>query len=94
MTELTFEEFCLVPLAYRTGIVGNSSASRMYRNDELGIQREVHTKRKVPGDIYSGWKDGEVFYFMDDDAREFRTAADLYVAWMARVCGVVMEDQP
>lgn len=88
MTELTYEEFCEQPLTYTMGLVGEKGAQRMHRNEELGIQKEVFTERIVPGDIYSGWKDGEVYFYVDGDPREFRTSADLYVAWMEKVCGV------
>lgn len=88
MTELTFEEFCAQPLQYRFGITGDMSARRLYRNDDLGIQKEVHTQRVRPGDIYSGWKDGVVSYFVDGDPREFTTVDGLYVGWMEKVCGI------
>ena len=87
-TELTYEEFCALPLDYVLGMSGDKGARRMYRNDAHGIQREVHTKRKRAGDIYSGWKDAETAYFLDGDPREFSTAAELYVAYMEAVCGV------
>lgn len=89
--ELTFEEFCQKPLMYKMGLSGDWGAQRLYRNEELGIQKETHTKRQCYGDIYSGWQDGEVAYFLDGDPREFTTVADLYVAWMEKVCGITGE---
>lgn len=86
--ELTFEEFCEMPITYTLGTTGDWGAHRMYRNELLGVQREIITYRMVDGDIYSGWKDSTCTYFMDGDSRQFATIADLYVAWMARVCGV------
>lgn len=91
MSELTFEEFCQQPLTYHMGMSGDWGAQRMYRNNELGIQREVHTKRKRYGDIYSGWHNGEVSYFLDGDPNEYKCAAELYVAWMAKVCGEAID---
>ena len=88
MKELTYEEFCEQPFTYTMGMKFNWGAHRMFRNDELGIQWEIITHRKRYGDIYSGWRKGKVFYFIDDDPREFDNIAELYVAWMARVCGV------
>jgi len=87
-TELTYAEFCSLPFKYRLGTNGDWGASRLYRNDEHGLQQEVHTKRKKAGDIYSGWKPGVVSYFIDGDPREFKCVADLYVAYMEKVCGV------
>ena len=89
MTELTYEEFCYQPLTYMMGLVGDWGARRLYRNNELGIQREIYTKRQRHGDIYGGWKEGKVTYFLDNDPRQFDHLADLYVAWMERVCGVI-----
>ena len=85
--ELTYEEFCFLPLVYTKGITTDRSASRLYRNNEHGLQREVHTMRKKAGDIYSGWKEGKVSYFLDGDEREFSNLAELYVAYMEKVCG-------
>ena len=91
MSELTFDEFCQQPLTYMLGMSGDWGARRLYRNNELGVQKEVHTKRKRHGDIYSGWQEGQVSYFLDGDPREFKSSAELYEAWMAKVCGVEVE---
>ena len=88
MIELTFEEFCNKPLQYVLGFIGDAGAKRLYRNEELKIQKEVHTKRKIKGDIYSGWKEPVIAYFLDGDDREFQTVDQLYVAYMEKVCGV------
>lgn len=88
MKELTFEEFCKQPLTYTFGMTFDWGAQRCYRNEQLGIMKETVTKRLRHGDIYSGWKDAKVTFFMDRDPREFRTVAELYVAWMHKVCGV------
>lgn len=86
--ELTFEEFGKYPLQYTIGMVGDEGARRMYRNEELGLQKEVHTKRLVKGDIYSGWHEGQVTYFLDGDDRQFDTVDQLYVGYMEHACGV------
>lgn len=88
MNELTYEEFCEQPLKYMGGMTGDFGARRMYRNDELGIQQETIAQRKRHGDIYSGWRTAKIYYFLDNDPREFANVAELYVAWMARACGV------
>jgi hypothetical protein len=86
--ELTFEEFCQRPLQYVGGLVGASGAQRVYRNDDLGIQKETLTKRKKYNDIYSGWGETKTFFFLDGDKRQFANPAELYVAWMLKVCRV------
>ena len=87
-TELTFEEFCSLPTTYVLGMVYDWGARRMRRNEQIGLQIEVTTKRKRKGDIYSGWHKGKVTYFLDDDERQFDTLDQVYVAYMEKVCGV------
>ena len=87
-TELTYEEFCQLPMIYTFGLNGDHGAQRMYRNEGAGLQKEVFTKRKVFGDIYSGWHDGEVYFYLDGDERTFRTPDQVYVAYMEHACGV------
>ena len=84
---LTFDEFGKLPLEYSMGINGDDGASRLYRNNEHGIQKEVHTKRKKKGDIYSGWKEGKVYYFLDGVDKEFRTIDELYKGYVERENG-------
>ena len=91
MTELTFEEFCQKPFKYTLGMTGEAGAQRIYRNDDLGVQKEVYTRRKRYGDIYSGWQEGEVAFFLDGDPNEYRCAAEVYVAWMRKICAVTDE---
>lgn len=70
------------------GISFDWGSLRMYRNEELGIQKDAVTKRKRCGDIYSGWKDAQVSFFLDSDEREFKTIDQLYLAYMEKACGV------
>ena len=88
--ELTFEEFCALPLQYTLGFSGDDGAQRMYRNEDIGLQKEVHTKRKRHGDIYGGWRDPVVAYFLDGDDRKFDTSDQVYVAYMEIICGVTV----
>ena len=85
MTELTFEEFCQLPLLYYTGISFERGAQRLYRNDDHGIQKEVFTTRSP---LTLQWGEGKAYYFVDGDPRQFETVADCYVAYMEKVCGV------
>jgi len=88
MTELTYEEFCTTKLMYTLGVSGDWGAHRKYRNERLGIQKETMTKRVRSGDIYSGWRKPKIVYYLDRDPREFANVAELYVAYMEKVCGV------
>jgi hypothetical protein len=81
---LTREEFGKQPLQYVGGMSGAWGAQRMYRNNQLGIQREVVTKRKRYDDVHGGWEEGDVSYFLDGDKREFKTVDELYDAWVQK----------
>ena len=88
MKELTFEEFCKLPLQYTLGMTFDWGAIRMRSNDGIGLQVETVTKRKRKGDIYSGWKEQKQYYFLDGDDRQFDTQDQVYVAYMEKVCGI------
>jgi hypothetical protein len=83
MIELTFEEFCALPMEYRTGIVFDTGAQRLYRNDKFGLQREVFTKRNPRT---GKWGKGKVYFFLDNDERQFDAVDQVYVAYMERAC--------
>lgn len=86
--ELTFEEFCKLPLIYTLGVRYDWGAQRMYRNEQIGLQVEVTTKQMVRGDIYSGWHPEKRTYFLDNDPREFATLDQVYVGYMENACGI------
>lgn len=88
LKELTFEEFCNLPLQYYQGMSFDWGAMRLHRNEDIKLQKETVTKRKKKDCIYSGWKTPEISYFLDGDEREFKTVADVYVAYMEKVCGI------
>jgi hypothetical protein len=88
MKELTFEEFCKLPLNYWMGFQFDWGAHRVHRNDKVGLQVETFAHRKRKGDIYSGWKKEKKFFFLDNDARQFDTIDQVYVAYMEKVCGI------
>lgn len=87
--ELTFEEFTAMPMQYIFGLNHDQYAARRYINEDLGIVKEVVTKRKRAGDPYGGWKKPEVCFFMTDDPKDvwYPNVAMLYEAYMRKVCG-------
>lgn len=91
MLELTYEEFCVLPLEYRMGMSTAAGAQRLYRNEQIKLQKEVHTARKRYNDPYSGWKEQTITFFLDGDARQFDTLEDVYVAYMEKACGIKEE---
>lgn len=93
MEELTFEEFCALPFKYCLGFQADWGAQRMYRNEQVGLQIEIITKRKKKGDIYSGWKPEERFFYLDADEKAglnhcYNTIDQAYVSYMEYACGL------
>jgi len=88
MTELTYAEFCELPLQYTIGMTTAGGAIRMYRNEQLKIQKEVNTKRKRYDDIHGGWGKQTIAFFLDGDGRQFDTLEQVYMAYMQKVCGI------
>lgn len=82
--ELTFDEFCALPFEYYFGIHAETYASRLYRNNQHGLQMEVHTPKNKRTGV---WGKGKRSFFLDRDEREFHSNAELYVAYMELVCG-------
>ena len=83
--ELTFEEFCALPLPYTFGLRASGYAVRQYKNAEHGIAKVVNTPFNE-----KRWSFGipKVVYFMLDDERNFDTVDQLYVAYMEKACGI------
>jgi hypothetical protein len=88
MNELTFEEFCALPMLYTVGMTCDWGAHRLYRNEDHGLQKECVTNRNRYGDIYSGWQKQQTAYFLDGNVRQFKTLDQLYLAYMEKVCGI------
>lgn len=83
--EFTFDEFCNLPFTYTIGIRTSSYAVRHYQNQTYGLVKEVRTPyNKRKGD----WGTPSIYWFMQDDKRNFMTFDQLYVAYMEKVCGV------
>lgn len=64
----------------RMHINGVKRHSLLYRDDKLHIQKEIHTP--VGKDGYTMGK-GKVYFFIDNDKREFRTEQELIKALVA-----------
>lgn len=83
--ELTYEEFCAMPMQYVKGIRMRDSAIRQYGNIGLGFYKEINT----PYDERTGeWGAPKVALYLSDDKRTFDTADQLYVAYMEKACGM------
>lgn len=77
---ISFAEFQALPLAYQGGYSAEDHAHRAYRNDEHGLQVEIVTARKRNGE----WHNGQRYYYLDGDEREYETAAACYNAYRWR----------
>ncbi len=58
---------------YQYGGHGRCGAQRVYRDNELGVQCEIITRRRTNGE----WLRGESFFFIDGCDLEFRDEADM-----------------
>ena len=84
MTELTFEEFCALPMR----LVMHMSAEKehyLHRcNDEVGVSKIVITRVKKHG----GFGKSYTSYYLKNDERLFNTPDQVYLAYMEKACGV------
>lgn len=64
LPELTFDEFTKLHMTNLFHISYDWGAANVDVNFEYGLRKERITKRKVKGDIYSGWQEAEVGYFL------------------------------
>ena len=80
-------------MQYVYGMSGDFYAARRYIDADLGVVKEVVTKRKRPGDIYGGWKEPELCFYLVDDPQDvwYPNVALLYEAYMRKICGVPEE---
>jgi hypothetical protein len=58
---------------YCRGTVGATIAFRTYRDDELGVQREIVTRRKRDG----SWLEGVETYYIDGNPSVFTDEAEM-----------------
>lgn len=83
--ELTFEEFCDLPLTYTFGVRFNDGATRQHMNTDYGFGMQTDT----PYSEKTGrWGRGKVKYYLTEERKVYDTPDQLYVAYMAKVCGV------
>ena len=84
MTELTFEEFCALPMRLVMHISGEKEHYLHSCNDDVGVSRLVVTRVKKNGEFGKSHSS----YLLTSDERVFLTADQVYLAYMERVCGV------
>lgn len=84
MKELTFEEFCAMPMRMVMHINGDKENYLHRFNDELRVSKTTITKKNKYGEFT---KSSDV-YILDHDKRNFQTADQVYLAYMEKVCGI------
>lgn len=75
---LTHEQFTKLPMDYIFGMNTDDYCARKYVNHQFRIYKEVITDRNVKGDIYSGFKEPKVSFYLGNDGRIYDTAQELY----------------
>ena len=82
--ELTFEEFCALPMTLGLHISSDLEHYLQRYNPSTNVQKVTITPVKKNGEFGKP----KSFYFLPDDKRTFTTADQVYVAYMEIVCGV------
>jgi hypothetical protein len=82
--ELTFEEFCQLPMTMSMHISGSKEHYLHRFNRETNVNKVVITPVKKNGEFGKP----SVIYYLPDDSRTFDTADQVYLAYMEKVCGV------
>lgn len=83
--ELTYEEFCALPLTYTLGVSAGKYAIRQYMNNAHGFGKQTNTPFNA---LRHEWGKPETVFYLTDDERNFDTPDQLYVAYMEKACGV------
>lgn len=84
MKELTYEEFCALPMVLGMHISGDKEHYLHRYNPLTNVNKVVITKVKKTG----GFGKSYTTYYLPDDNRSFDTADQVYVAYMEKVCGI------
>lgn len=82
--ELTFEEFCALPMQLSMHISGTNEHYLHRFNPSTSVQKVTITRVRKAG----GFGKSYTLYYLPDDERTFTTADQVYVAYMEYVCGV------
>ena len=82
--ELTFEEFCSLPMELALHISAEKEHYLHRYNLDININKVVITPKKKNG----GFGNPSTIYYFPNDERNFDTADQAYLAYMERVCGV------
>jgi len=82
MKEYTFEEFCQLPMTMTYHLVAEREYTSIRSNKQTGIAKIAITPNE-----HNGYK-GKTQIFYSFDRKSYDTADQVYVAYMAKACGV------
>jgi hypothetical protein len=82
--ELTFEEFCALPMELGLHISAEKEHYMHRYNRETNVNKVVITPVKKNG----CFGNPVAFYYFPNDPRTFHAADQVYLAYMEQVCGV------
>lgn len=85
MKELTFDEFCELPMQYTWGLSLETGAFRQYSNSQTGVARETYTPRNPDT---GKWGKTKVWYYFKGNKEIYKTSDQIYLAYMEKVCGI------
>ena len=88
MKELTFQEFCDLPISAGWRFSLDSGSLTYYANKSVGLTISIFTPLKRKGDIYSGWGKSIRRYYLEGNDKVYETSDQVYVAYMKKVCGI------
>ena len=84
MKELTFEEFCAMPIELGMHISGDKEHYLHRYNRETNVNKVVITRKKKNG----GFGKSSTIYYLPNEVENYETVDQIYVAYMEKVCGV------
>ncbi len=84
MRELTFAEFCQMPMELVWHISGDREHLLSKFNKETGVLRHTVTRINRRGEFGKA----TTTYSLEGDSRTFTAPDQVYVAYMEKVCGV------
>jgi hypothetical protein len=84
MRELTFEEFCALPMELGMHVSGDKEHYLHQYNRDTNVNKVVITKKKKNGEF----GESSNIYYLPKEVEHYTTADQIYVAYMEQVCGV------
>jgi hypothetical protein len=82
LSDITFEDFCKLPMVYVQGLRTDKGAHRVYINKEYGLQKELVTRFSQKT---FKWGKGKLYFFLDGDKTTYKSAKECYEALIKKL---------